>query len=121
MGEESPDEGQIAKPQKTVIGYFSQNIEEMSGKTVLEEVLSANGNLPKIEARLKFLETKLAEPLDENEMTKILEEYGELQSQFEQQGGYEAEARAKEVLSGDRKSTRLNSSHSTLSRMPSSA
>lgn len=47
-GEESPDQGQIAKPQKTVIGYFSQNIEEMGGKTVLEEVLSANGNLPKL-------------------------------------------------------------------------
>lgn len=99
-GEESPDQGQIAKPQKTVIGYFSQNIEEMGGKTVLEEVLSANGNLPKIEARLKLLEAKLSEPLDEDEMTKVLEEYGDLQSAFEQQGGYEAEARAKEVLSG---------------------
>ncbi len=99
-GEESADDGQISKPQKTVVGYFSQNIEEMSGRTVLQEVLSANGNLPKIEARLKHLEAKLSEPLDEDVMAKILEEYGDLQSEFESQGGYEAEARAKEVLSG---------------------
>lgn len=99
-GEESPDDGQISKPQKTVVGYFSQNIEEMSGKTVLEEVLSANGQLPQIEARLKHLEAQLSEPLDDDTMAKVLEEYGDLQGEFERQGGYEAEARAKEVLSG---------------------
>lgn len=99
-GEESADEGQISKPQKTVVGYFSQSIEEMSGKSVLEEVLSANGDLPKIEARIKTLEAKLSEPLDDDEMAKVLEEYGDLQSEFESKGGYEAEARAKEVLSG---------------------
>ncbi|MBY0386201.1 ATP-binding cassette domain-containing protein, partial [bacterium] len=99
-GEESPDDGQISKPQKTVVGYFSQDIEAMSGRTVLEEVLSANGNLPKIEARLKHLEAQLSEPLDEDVMAKVLEEYGDLQGEFERQGGYEAESRAKEVLTG---------------------
>ncbi len=99
-GEESADDGQISKPQKTVVGYFSQSIEEMSGKTVLEEVLSANGDLPKIEARLKTLEAKLSEPLSDDQMAKVLEEYGDLQGEFESKGGYEAEARAKEVLSG---------------------
>lgn len=99
-GEESPDDGQISKPLKTVVGYFSQDIEAMSGRTVLEEVLSANGNLPKIEARLKHLEAQLSEPLDEDVMTKVLEEYGDLQGEFERQGGYEAESRAKEVLTG---------------------
>jgi len=99
-GEESPDDGQVSKPAKTVIGYFSQNIEEMSGKTVLEEVLSSSGNLSKIEARLKEIEAQLAEPMDDDAMAKILEEYGELQASFEQAGGYEAEPRAKQILSG---------------------
>jgi ATP-binding cassette, subfamily F, member 3 len=99
-GEESADEGQISKPQKTVVGYFSQDIEAMSGKTVLEEVLSANGHLPKIEARLKILEAQLCEPLEDDVMAKVLEEYGDLQGEFERQGGYEAEARAKEILTG---------------------
>ena len=98
--EESADNGQISKPGKTVIGYFSQNIEEMSGRTVLEEVLSATGNISKIENRLKELEAKLSEPLDDDQMAKVLDEYGELQADFESKGGYEVEPRAKQILSG---------------------
>lgn len=99
-GEESADEGQISKPGKTVVGYFSQNIEEMAGKTVIAEVLSAAGDVSRVEARLKDLEGKLSEPMDDDQMAKILEEYGELQAEFESKGGYELESRAKEILSG---------------------
>lgn len=99
-GEEMPDDGQVSKPGKTVVGYFSQNIEEMSGKTVLEEVLSATGNISKIEKRLKDLEAKLSEPMSDEQMAKVLDEYGELQADFERHGGYEVEPRAKQVLSG---------------------
>jgi len=99
-GEDSVDEGQISKPSKTVIGYFSQDVGEMEGKTVLEEVLSATGNLSAIQTRLAEIEAQLAEPMDDDAMAKILEEYGELQADFERHGGYEAEPRAKEILSG---------------------
>src|SRR5437870_10685142 len=51
-GEEGLDEGQVAKPERTVIGYFSQNIEEMKGRSVIDEVKSAAGKLPEIQARL---------------------------------------------------------------------
>lgn len=99
-GEERPDDGQVSKPQRTVIGYFSQDIAEMAGKTVLAEVLSAVGNLAQVEQRLKTIEIQLAEPMDDDAMAKLLEEYGELQADFERQGGYEAEPRAKEILAG---------------------
>jgi ATP-binding cassette subfamily F protein 3 len=99
-GEERLDDGQVSKPGKLVLGYFSQNIAEMSGKTVIVEVLSALGPLSQIEARIKEIEGLLAEPMDDDKMAKILEEYGELQSQFEQRGGYEAESKAQEILSG---------------------
>src|SRR5262249_1253485 len=39
-------------------------------------------------------------PLDDDEMTKVLEEYGELQAEFERLGGYDLEARAAEILTG---------------------
>jgi ATP-binding cassette, subfamily F, member 3 len=99
-GEERLDEGQVSKPGKLVLGYFSQNIAEMEGKTVIAEVLSALGPLSQIEARIKEIEGLLAEPMDDDAMAKMLEEYGELQSQFEQRGGYEAESKAQEILSG---------------------
>jgi ATP-binding cassette subfamily F protein 3 len=99
-GEEQPDEGQVVKTGKPVIGYFSQNIEDMAGRSALEEVKSAVGDLEYVRNRLAELELKLAEPLEDDEMTRILEEYGDLQSRFEHMGGYDIESRAATVLTG---------------------
>jgi ATP-binding cassette subfamily F protein 3 len=100
-GEEGVDEGRISKPDKIVLGYFSQNIEEMKGRLVIDEVISAVGDIPALQARLQELEAKLCDPLlGEKEMTRILEEYGEKQAEFERVGGYEIEARAAEILTG---------------------
>lgn len=99
-GEESADEGRVSKPDRLVIGYFSQNIEEMKGRSALEEVMSAAGRVPEIQERLKVLEAKLVEPLEDDEMTRVLEEYGELQGEFERLGGYDLESRAAEILTG---------------------
>src|SRR5690606_32845163 len=77
-----------------------QNIEAMAGRTVLEEVMSAAERVSEVGRRLPELEAKLCEPLDEDEMTKILEEYGRLQGEFEQLGGYDLESRASEITSG---------------------
>jgi ATP-binding cassette, subfamily F, member 3 len=100
MGEESVDLGSISKPEKIRIGYFSQNIEEMKGRSVLEEVLSS-GNLEHLKSEITRLEEKLQDPdLGEDEMMSVVETYGELQSQFEAIGGYDLESRAKEILGG---------------------
>lgn len=100
-GEEGIDGGTISKSDRTVIGYFSQNIEDMRGKTALEEVKSAVGNIGDMQGRMQECEAKLADPdLDPDEMMKILEVYGELQADFERLGGYDLESRAAEILTG---------------------
>jgi ATP-binding cassette subfamily F protein 3 len=100
-GEQSPDEGRIVKVGKPKIGYFSQSTGEMAGRTALQEVISAVGDVEKIQHRLKDIEAKLSDPeLDPDEMEKILEEYGEKQSQFEAMGGYDVESRAAAILTG---------------------
>lgn len=100
MSEESPDQGTISKPDKVRIGYFSQNIEEMKGRSVLDEVLSA-GNLDNLKLELQRLEEKLQDPnLDEDEMMKTVERYGDLHAEFEAVGGYNLEPRAQEILGG---------------------
>lgn len=100
MGEERPNSGTISKPERTVVGYFSQNIEEMKGRTVIEEVKSAAGKLPEIQAKLLELEAKLGEPMSDDEMAKILEQYGEMQVEFERLGGYDLDNRAAEIITG---------------------
>lgn len=100
-GEDSPDEGAVSKPDRCKIGYFSQNIAEMAGRSALQEVMSAVGDYSKMVARIKEIEERLQDPeLGEDEMTKILEEYGELQSEFDRIGGYSLESRAAEILTG---------------------
>lgn len=100
-GEEGVDGGMVSKSDRTVIGYFSQNIEEMKGRSALEEVKSAVGNIGDLQMRMADCEAKLADPeLDADEMTKILEEYGEVQAEFERLGGYDIESRAAEILTG---------------------
>ncbi len=100
MNEETSDQGTISKPDKIRIGYFSQNIEEMKGRSVLAEVLSA-GNLESIKVEIAVLEEKLQDPhLGEDEMMKVVERYGDLQAEFEATGGYDLDSRAQEILGG---------------------
>lgn len=100
MGEESPDQGTISKPERVRIGYFSQNIENMKGRSVLAEVL-ASGGLDKIVDQIKHYEERLQDPnLGEDEMMDVVEKYGVLQEQFEAVGGYDVEPRAAAILGG---------------------
>ncbi len=100
MGEEGVESGQVVKPERVVVGYFSQDIEDMRGRSVLDEVKSAAGTLPVIQKKLLELEAKLAEPMSDDEMTSVLEVYGELQAEFERLGGYDLDARAAEIVTG---------------------
>lgn len=100
MGDESAELGKVAKPDKIVLGYFSQNIEDMRGRSVLEEVKSAAGRVRDLQTRLEDYEQKLAEPMDDDQMQKVLEEYGEMQAEFERLGGYNLDARASEIVTG---------------------
>jgi len=99
-GEERPDEGRVSRPDRLVIGYFAQNIEDMRGRTALEEVKQAAGSVAKMQARLKTLEAKLSEEMSEDEMARVLDEYGECQAEFERLGGYDLDSRAAEILTG---------------------
>jgi ATP-binding cassette subfamily F protein 3 len=103
-GEEGIDQGSVSKPDKVSIGYFSQNIEDMRGRTALEEVMAAHAELPKLSQELKNLEKKLEDsavnPVSDDEMNNILERYGFIQGEFERLGGYDIESRAAEILTG---------------------
>lgn len=101
VGEEGVDSGSVGKSEKTVVGYFSQDIAEMAGKTALQEVISSAGKISELQAEIARLEARLSDPeLGEDEMTKVLDKYGEMQADFERLGGYDLESRAQEILTG---------------------
>ncbi len=98
-GEEGLDEGQVGMPSKTVVGYFSQSVAEMTGSSPLDQVLVAAG-FQALRDELTHLEARLCEELDEDEMTRVLEQYGDVQARFDVAGGYELETRAETILTG---------------------
>ncbi len=99
-GQEQPDEGQVAADRGITIGYFSQDVGEMSGKSAVAEVMDGAGPVSEVAAELKQLETALADPDRADEMEGLIERFGEVQARFEDLGGYALEGRAREVLSG---------------------
>ncbi|MEN9722904.1 MAG: hypothetical protein RJB38_890 [Pseudomonadota bacterium] len=104
VGEEGYDSGTISKPDSWVVGYFSQDVGEMRGRTALEEVMSGAGRVATLAEELHAIEKRLGQlaedPGDGSEMEKILERFGEVQLEFESRGGYDLESRAKEILTG---------------------
>ncbi|HWK39341.1 MAG TPA: ABC-F family ATP-binding cassette domain-containing protein, partial [Hyphomicrobium sp.] len=99
-GQEPPDEGQISTDRGITIGYFSQDVGEMAGRSAVAEVMDGAGPVSEIAAELKELETAMADPERADEMEEIIERYGEVQGRFEELGGYALEGRAREVLAG---------------------
>src|SRR3954451_15606188 len=99
-GEEAPDEGQVAVDRGITIGYFSQDVGEMSGRSAVTEVMDGAGPVAEVAAELKELEHAMADPDRADEMADIIARYGEVQHRFEELDGYALEGRAREVLSG---------------------
>jgi len=98
-GEEAPDTGQVAVEKQVSIGYFNQDVGEMSGRSAVAEVMDGAGPVSSVAAELASLEAAMADP-DRDDMDDIIERYGEVQARFEELGGYELEGRAREVLAG---------------------
>src|SRR6187402_3612124 len=99
-GEEQPDEGQVAVDRGVTIGYFSQDVGEMKGRSAVSEVMDGAGPVSSVAAELAELEAAMADPDRADDMDDIIERYGEVQGRFEELGGYALEGRAREVLAG---------------------
>jgi ATPase subunit of ABC transporter with duplicated ATPase domains len=100
IGEEQPDEGTVAVDRGVTIGYFSQDVGEMSGRSAVAEVMNGAGPVSEVGAELKALEAAMQDPDRADEMDEIIERYGEVQARFESLDGYALEGRAREVLAG---------------------
>jgi ATPase subunit of ABC transporter with duplicated ATPase domains len=99
-GEETADEGEVQVPKKLTIGYFRQDVEEMSGRSVLDEAIAGSGRLGALHHELAELQEAMGDPDRLDEMDKILERFGEVQEEYDHLGGYALEGQAREVLQG---------------------
>ena len=98
--EEAPDAGTVVIEKNVSIGYFSQNVGEMKGRSVVEETMAGAGEVSDVARELKELERKMADPAFGDEIEQLVERFGDVQGRFDALGGYALEARAREILAG---------------------
>jgi ATPase subunit of ABC transporter with duplicated ATPase domains len=99
-GQEQPDEGQVVVERGATIGYFSQDVGEMAGRSAVAKVMDGAGPVSNIAVELRELEAAMADPERADDLEAIVARYGEVQGRFEELDGYALESRAREVLAG---------------------
>src|SRR3954449_8726466 len=78
-GEEEADDGEISIARKLTIGYFRQDVEEMSGRSVLDEAILGSGRVGDLHHELEQLNHAMSDPAQADGMDRILARFGEVQ------------------------------------------
>ncbi|WP_152048909.1 ABC-F family ATP-binding cassette domain-containing protein [Aureimonas psammosilenae] len=99
-GTELPDEGQVAVDRGVRIGYFSQDVGDMAGRSAVVEVMDGVGPVSALAAEMAELEAAMADPDRAEEMDEIIARYGDVQGRYDELDGYALDGRAREVLDG---------------------
>src|SRR3984885_7937681 len=100
VGEEEADEGDVTVPKRLHIGYFRQDVEEMQGRSVLDEAIAGSGRAGDLHHELEELQRAMEDPGRADELDQILERFGHVQEEYQHLDGYALEAQAHEVLHG---------------------
>ncbi|OYX36771.1 MAG: glycosyl transferase family 1 [Caulobacterales bacterium 32-69-10] len=99
-GGDLPDDGLVTIDPGMTIGYFSQDVGEMSGQSAVAAVMDGVGPVSALAAEMATLEAAMVDPGQAEQMDAVLERYGEVMERFQALDGYALDARAREILAG---------------------
>jgi ATP-binding cassette subfamily F protein 3 len=99
VGRQEPDSGVVHRPKDLRIGYLPQELPTETGRTVFQQVMLGAEAVTGLAHQIEALGHRLAETSGA-QAERLLADYGEAQSRFEQLGGYAVEAEAHRILSG---------------------
>ena len=97
-GLEKPSEGIISWKKNVRIGYLNQIPDYENDTSVYQCLKSVFQELNAISEQLETIENKMAEDIES--ITTLLSRYGELQTYYEENGGYEIDAKIRKVTYG---------------------
>ncbi len=100
MGQETPDAGTVTFARDTTIGYLEQETHLAGEKSALAEVIDSASEIKELERRIADMEHQIADAAPGQDIDRLLERYGAAQDRFERLGGYELDARARQILGG---------------------
>ncbi|MCB0567823.1 MAG: ABC-F family ATP-binding cassette domain-containing protein, partial [Phaeodactylibacter sp.] len=101
-GTMSPDEGTIARPSESTLGFLHQEMSLPKGKTVMDETLTAFDEAKRLDKRLAVLneEITIRTDYESDGYHRLIEELSEATERFQLLGGHSMEAEAEKVLKG---------------------
>ncbi|HEY9898014.1 MAG TPA: ABC-F family ATP-binding cassette domain-containing protein [Pantanalinema sp.] len=100
LGETGPDEGRVLLRPKATIGYLSQELPGIAGRTLQAEMWTAFSALQAQADRLAQLADELTHASDPAELSRLTMAQAQATEAFEAMGGYTVETRIGKVLSG---------------------
>ncbi|MBC8195621.1 MAG: ABC-F family ATP-binding cassette domain-containing protein [Acidimicrobiia bacterium] len=99
VGIHEADTGEVHRPKDLRIGYLPQELPTETGRSVFEQVMLGAEQVTLLAHRIHDLGQQLGTAVGP-EQERVLAEFGEAQSRFEQIGGYAVEAEAHRILAG---------------------
>ncbi|MGH2535166.1 MAG: ribosomal protection-like ABC-F family protein [Thermomicrobiales bacterium] len=96
----APDGGAVTHRRGLTVGYLSQESSIDPELTMRQAVAFAAGDPTALEARLRELETRMAEPLDDAALTAVMDEYAATLARLESAPPEEENAKGAAVLAG---------------------
>lgn len=99
VGELSLDGGSVTIPNNVKLGYFSQNIEIDSTKTIYDELMTVFAPIIAIEEDMRNTELAMAKA-EGASLEELMHKYTELSRELEEKNGYEYKSRIRGVIKG---------------------
>lgn len=101
-GHVRPDEGTVARPSESTLGFLHQEMNLPKGKTVIQEALTAFEEAKRLEKRIALLHDEIEKRTDyeSDDYHRLLVEFSEANDRFHLLGGQSMEAEAEKVLKG---------------------
>ena len=100
-GEEQPDEGQVSVDRGVTIGYFSQDVGEMAGRSAVAEVMDGAGPVSARRGRADGARSRHGRSGPRRrDGRRSSSATARCRRRFEELDGYALEGRAREVLAG---------------------
>lgn len=99
VGEEAPTSGDIIKKKDISLSYLAQDSRFESDKTIYQEMLKVFSALRDDEARLRQMESDMANSSAE-QLDKIMHDYDKLSESFRQNKGFTYESEIRAILNG---------------------
>lgn len=99
VGEEAPTSGDIIKKKDISLSYLAQDSRFESDKTIYQEMLKVFSALRDDEARLRQMESDMANSSAE-QLDQIMHDYDKLSESFRQNKGFTYESEIRAILNG---------------------